>query len=106
MADDRTGKQLIKEARDIYFAENAFSVRLHWLDKFMYDSLEDYKNYKNSMLIAPLVGGIIIGVDLTASPRNITYRRTTRMMMVTVMRSVRSMRWGGTVKQLQYLFSL
>jgi hypothetical protein len=31
MSSDDIGKQLVKEAREIYYAENTFTVRSHWL---------------------------------------------------------------------------
>ncbi|KAM5528703.1 hypothetical protein FOXYSP1_19184 [Fusarium oxysporum f. sp. phaseoli] len=49
---DETGKQLVKEACDVYYGENHFNVRLHWLCEFMTDTLSDYKT---KVPVAPLI---------------------------------------------------
>lgn len=62
MGDDETGKQLVKEAREIYYGENHFNVHLRWLSEFMFDSLGDYKT---KVPIAPLLrSGITVVADL------------------------------------------
>ncbi|OAQ57952.1 hypothetical protein VFPPC_11843 [Pochonia chlamydosporia 170] len=61
MDNDETGKQLVKEANEIYYAENIFLVRLHWLCEFM---SERFGDEETNVPIAPLVGGIIVEVDL------------------------------------------
>lgn len=60
MGDDEAGKQLVKEARQIYYAENMFTVRSHWLCEFVRDTLADGK----PMAIEPLVRRIIVRVDV------------------------------------------
>ncbi|KAG6989586.1 hypothetical protein FOFC_16024 [Fusarium oxysporum] len=52
MGEDETGKQLMKEASDVYYGENHFNVRLHWLREFMTDTLGDYKT---KVPVAPLI---------------------------------------------------
>ncbi|PCD21220.1 unnamed protein product [Fusarium graminearum] len=52
MGEDETGKQLVKEASDVYYGENHFNVRLHWLREFMTDTLGDYKT---KVPVAPLI---------------------------------------------------
>ncbi|KAJ0132315.1 Uncharacterized protein HZ326_24605 [Fusarium oxysporum f. sp. albedinis] len=52
MGKDETGKQLVKEACDVYYGENHFNVRLHWLCEFMTDTLSDYKT---KVPVAPLI---------------------------------------------------
>lgn len=53
MGSDATGKQLVKEARELFYGENDFFVRLHWLCEFLVDRLGDYTT---GIAIAPLVG--------------------------------------------------
>lgn len=60
MGDDEAGKQLVKEARQIYYGENTFTVRSHWLCEFICDTLADGK----PMAIEPLVRRIIVRVDV------------------------------------------
>ena len=60
MGSDDTGKQLVKEAREIYYAENTFTVRSHWLCEFVRDTLVDGK----PMAIEPLVRRIMVRVDV------------------------------------------
>ncbi|EKJ68581.1 hypothetical protein FPSE_11239 [Fusarium pseudograminearum CS3096] len=61
MGEDETGKQLVKEASDVYYGENHFNVRLHWLREFMTDTLGDYKT---KVPVAPLIkGSITVLVD-------------------------------------------
>ncbi|OAQ62468.1 hypothetical protein VFPPC_06908 [Pochonia chlamydosporia 170] len=61
MGNDETGKQLVKDANGIYYGENRFLVRLHWLCEFMSERLE---GEETDAPIAPLVGNIIVEVDL------------------------------------------
>jgi len=60
MGSDDIGKQLVKEAREIYYAENTFTVRSHWLCEFVRDTLADGK----PMAIEPLVRRIMVRVDV------------------------------------------
>ncbi|KAL5346551.1 hypothetical protein ACLOAV_008822 [Pseudogymnoascus australis] len=60
MGDDEAGKQLVKEARQIYYGENTFTVRSHWLCEFICDTLANGK----PMAIEPLVRRIIVRVDV------------------------------------------
>ncbi|KFY93501.1 hypothetical protein V500_03678 [Pseudogymnoascus sp. VKM F-4518 (FW-2643)] len=60
MGDDETAKQIAKEAREIYYRENTFTVKSHQLCGFACDSLADGK----PMAIEPLVRSIIVRVDL------------------------------------------
>ncbi|KAH6957457.1 hypothetical protein DER45DRAFT_604267 [Fusarium avenaceum] len=60
--EDETGKQLVKEACDVYYGENHFHVRLHWLYEFMTDILSDHKT---KVCVAPLIkDSITVIVDL------------------------------------------
>jgi hypothetical protein len=52
MGEDETGKQLVKEACDVYYGENHFHVRLHWLCEFMTDILSDHET---KVCVAPLI---------------------------------------------------
>jgi len=52
MGDDDTGKRLVEEAREIYYGENHFNVRLHWLREFMSDYLGDHET---KVPIAPFI---------------------------------------------------
>lgn len=60
MGEDEAGKQLVKEARQIYYRENTFSVRSHWLCEFICDTLADGK----PIAIESLVQRIIVRVDV------------------------------------------
>ncbi|RYC81103.1 hypothetical protein BFJ63_vAg16009 [Fusarium oxysporum f. sp. narcissi] len=61
MGKDETGKQLVKEASEVYYGENHFNVRLHWLREFMTDTLSDYKT---KVPVAPLIkDSITVVVD-------------------------------------------
>ncbi|KFY26211.1 hypothetical protein V491_01399 [Pseudogymnoascus sp. VKM F-3775] len=60
MGEDEAGKQLVKEARQIYYRENTFSVRSHWLCEFICDTLADGK----PIPIESLVQRIIVRVDV------------------------------------------
>ncbi|KFY89228.1 hypothetical protein V500_05856 [Pseudogymnoascus sp. VKM F-4518 (FW-2643)] len=60
MGDNETGKQIVKEAREIYYMENTFTVKSHRICEFGRDNLADRK----PMAIEPLVRGIIVRVDL------------------------------------------
>jgi hypothetical protein len=60
MGDDEAGKQLVKEAREIFYAENTFTVRSHWLCEFVRDTLADGE----PMAIEPLVRRIQVRVDI------------------------------------------
>lgn len=59
MGNDEVGKQLVEEAREIYYAENTFTVRSHWLCEFVRDTLADGK----PIAIEPLVRRIMVQVD-------------------------------------------
>jgi hypothetical protein len=59
MGDHEVGKQLAKEARDIYYGENIFNVRSHWLCEFVRDTLAD----RSPVAIEPLVRRIQVRVD-------------------------------------------
>ncbi|RYP27381.1 hypothetical protein DL767_007700 [Monosporascus sp. MG133] len=62
MGDDDIGKQLLKEAHELYYGENHFNVRLHWLLDFMTDALGDYTT---EVPVASLVKrGITVLADL------------------------------------------
>ncbi|KAJ9419385.1 hypothetical protein QL093DRAFT_2362343 [Fusarium oxysporum] len=62
MGKDETGKQLVKEASDVYYGENHFNVRLHWLCEFMTDTFGDYKI---KVPIVPLIkDSITVIIDL------------------------------------------
>jgi hypothetical protein len=41
MGNDAAGEQIVKEAREVYYSKNAFSVRSHWLDEFLVDDCAD-----------------------------------------------------------------
>jgi hypothetical protein len=62
MGEDEIGKQMVKEAREVYYGENEFLVRLHWLCEFRWDGLGDFNAPKLS--IAPLVRSIIVEAAL------------------------------------------
>ncbi|KAL9563868.1 hypothetical protein ACKAV7_011903 [Fusarium commune] len=52
MGKDEVGKQLVKEAYDVYYGENHFNMRLHWLCEFIIDTLSDYET---KVHVAPLI---------------------------------------------------
>ncbi|KAG4275186.1 hypothetical protein FPRO04_14432 [Fusarium proliferatum] len=60
MGKDETGKQMVKEAREVYYGENEFLVRLHWLCEFRCDTY----NIDAVLPIAPLVRRLIVKTDL------------------------------------------
>ncbi len=44
VGDDEAGKQIAKEAREMmYYSQNTFTVRSHWLGEFIWDTLADRK---------------------------------------------------------------
>lgn len=43
MGFNEFGKQIVKEATEVYYGENDFRVRLHWLCEFKTDVLGDHK---------------------------------------------------------------
>lgn len=61
MGSDGIGKQLVKEAREMYYGENHFIVPLYWLGEFVIDSLEDFSTQLN---IASLVGTITVEANV------------------------------------------
>jgi hypothetical protein len=60
VGDDEAGKQIAKEAREIYYRQNRFTVRSHWLAEFVWDTLADRKPLR----IEPLVRNIMVRVDV------------------------------------------
>jgi hypothetical protein len=61
MGTSDAAKQIIKEARDLYYGENHFVVRLHWLCEFIVDRIQ---NDDITVDVPPLVGAITVEVDL------------------------------------------
>jgi hypothetical protein len=64
MGDDKTGKQLVKEAREMYYRENRFFVRLRWLCKFKWDRLGGFCWGESETSIATLVNSLIVEINL------------------------------------------
>ncbi|KAH6982572.1 hypothetical protein EDB80DRAFT_735916 [Ilyonectria destructans] len=62
MGDDDIGKQMVKEAREVYYGENEFWVRLHWLCEFKWNGLGTFDEAR--LPIAPLVRSITIETSL------------------------------------------
>ncbi|KAF4951016.1 hypothetical protein FGADI_7800 [Fusarium gaditjirri] len=60
MGEDEKGKQMVKEAREVYYGENEFLVRLHWLCEFRCDTY----SFDTVLPIAPLVRRLIVETDL------------------------------------------
>jgi hypothetical protein len=60
MGNDEVGRQLVKEARELYYSENTFTVRSHWLCEFIRDTLANGK----PLSIEPLVRRIMVRVDI------------------------------------------
>jgi hypothetical protein len=60
IGSDDTGKQIAAEAREVYYSQNTFTVRSHWLCEFVTDTLADGK----PMRIESLVRKIMVRVDL------------------------------------------
>jgi hypothetical protein len=57
---DEGGKQVAKEAREIYYRQNLFIVRSHWLCEFLVNTLADSRPFR----VESLVRKIIVTVDL------------------------------------------
>ncbi|KAH7303018.1 hypothetical protein B0I35DRAFT_447341 [Stachybotrys elegans] len=71
MGNDETGKMLVREARDVYYGENHFNVRLYWLSEFLSDSLADGETVTS---VAPLLKHqITVLIDLH-TPSNAFYQ--------------------------------
>jgi hypothetical protein len=60
MGKDEKGKQMVKEAREVYYGENEFWVRLHWLCEFRCDQYD----FGIILPVAPLVRRLIVETDL------------------------------------------
>jgi hypothetical protein len=60
VGDDEAGKQIAKEAREMYYSQNTFTVRSHWLAEFIWDTLADGKPLR----IEDLVRKIMVRVDV------------------------------------------
>jgi hypothetical protein len=60
MGEDEIGKQLVKEAREFYYAANTSTVRSHWLCELVRDTLADGE----PLAIEPLVRRIMVRVDV------------------------------------------
>jgi hypothetical protein len=60
VGDDEAGKQIAKEAREMYYGQNTFTVRSHWLAEFIWDTLADRKPLR----IEDLVRKIMVRVDV------------------------------------------
>ncbi|KNB19327.1 hypothetical protein FOXG_16446 [Fusarium oxysporum f. sp. lycopersici 4287] len=61
MGKDEKGKQMVKEAREVYYGENEFLVRLHWLCEFQCDQ---YDIDTEPVPIAPLVRRLVVVTNL------------------------------------------
>ncbi|KAJ6789248.1 hypothetical protein PWT90_10397 [Aphanocladium album] len=61
MGTSDVAKQIIKEARELYYGENHFVVHLHWLCEFIVDRIQ---NDDIRVDVPPLVGAITVEVDL------------------------------------------
>ncbi|KAG7402838.1 hypothetical protein Forpe1208_v016712 [Fusarium oxysporum f. sp. rapae] len=61
MGEDGKGKQMVKEAREVYYGENEFLVRLHWLCEFQCDQ---YDIDTGPVPIAPLVRRLVVVTNL------------------------------------------
>jgi hypothetical protein len=59
VGSDAAGQQIAREAREVYYTQNTFTVRSHWLCEFVTDTLTDGK----PMRIEPLVRKIMVVVD-------------------------------------------
>ncbi|KFZ06229.1 hypothetical protein V502_09913 [Pseudogymnoascus sp. VKM F-4520 (FW-2644)] len=57
---DDAGEQIVQEAREIYYQENTFDIRSHWLGEFMIDHLADRTRFH----VAPLIRRVVVTVDL------------------------------------------
>ena len=60
LGDDEAGKQIAKEAREMYYEQNTFTVQSHWLAEFIWDTLADEKPLR----IENLVRRIMVRVDV------------------------------------------
>jgi len=60
VGSDEAGRQIMQEAREIYYMENSFEVRSHWLREFLADTLVDGKARK----VEELVRMITVIVDI------------------------------------------
>jgi hypothetical protein len=60
VGSDAASKQIVQEAREVYYTENTFTVRSHWLCEFVTDTLADGKPLR----IEPMVRKIMVVVDL------------------------------------------
>ena len=60
VGNDEAGKQIAKEAREMYYKQNTFTVRSHWLCEFLVDTLADGKPFR----VESLVRKIVVTVDL------------------------------------------
>ena len=60
VGDDEAGKQITKEAREMYYSHNTFTIRSHWLAEFIWDTLADRKPLR----IKDLIRKIIVRVDV------------------------------------------
>lgn len=59
VGDDAAGVQVVREAREVYYTENTFAVRSHWLCEFLIDTLADEKPFP----VDSLIRNIVIIVD-------------------------------------------
>jgi len=60
VGEDEAGKQIAKEAREIYYKENTFMVPSHWLAEFIWDTLAD----GTPLRVDCLIRKIIVRVDV------------------------------------------
>ncbi|OBT92830.1 hypothetical protein VE01_09108 [Pseudogymnoascus verrucosus] len=60
MGDDESGKQIVKEAREIYYGENTFSVESHCLRVFL---IRDTRADGKPMAVEPFVSGLLLCAD-------------------------------------------
>lgn len=60
MGKNERGGQMVKEAREVYYGENVFRVKLHWLCEFQCDQYD----FETVQPIAPLVRRLIVETDL------------------------------------------
>jgi hypothetical protein len=59
VGDDAAGRQISKEALNIYYTQNGFSIRSHWLRGFVYDNISDGKGER----MDPLAREIEVLID-------------------------------------------
>lgn len=60
VGSDTASKQIVQEAREVYYTENTFTVRSYWLCEFVTDTLADGKPLR----IESIVRRIMVVVDL------------------------------------------